>query len=651
MKLLQYAGLGIFLLALGLFIGILFMSGYEVNDARLADLSTQVKDQHQAYVGEELKKMQGQKLGGKFSFVAKVKEALAACNEAIIQDNGIDEDVMTQYLADSREEQNGKFVFTEASRERASGLLPEAIRQTVTDYTGWLIGKEFETGEAFETQVGQGVQGAVDGFVSQKKISTDDEKNYLYTILKSTSTGSFWSNPYLYLFIIIGLGTLGALMYIFPAFFDGMPGIKHNHIYHHSATSQGLIGILIGIFLIGFYILLYFRHYLIPEWIYLVDPIAQVLRGEPASQWFMYGFLYTIAILVMGVRMFTKYRHSNYHKVRTASVMFFQLAFAFLIPQLLYQLNLPDDDLKNAWPLNYYFLFDWSIQKHIDAGTFGVFMLVWGLVLSFILVPLFSFIWGKRWYCSWVCGCGGLAETLGDPFRQLSDKSTEAWQIERVVIHAVLAFAVFMTFAVLYSYFVGSTFNVGINRWVFMGLLVAVGVGLVLYHRRKYPYMGSRKVISWVAVIFGAMIGGLIWGYSNSGSSYVNFSSYDIRGTYGLAIGSIFAGVVGTGFYPLMGNRVWCRFGCPLAAILGLQQRFASRFRITTNGGQCISCGNCSTYCEMGIDVRAYAQRGQNIVRSSCVGCGVCAAVCPRGVLSLENGPDTGKSRMEKSVY
>ena len=40
----------------------------------------------------------------------------------------------------------------------------------------------------------------------------------------------------------------------------------------------------------------------------------------------------------------------------------------------------------------------------------------------------------------------------------------------------------------------------------------------------------------------------------------------------------------------------------------------------------------------MGIDVRWYAQREQNIIRASCVGCGVCAAVCPRGVLNLENG-------------
>jgi len=45
----------------------------------------------------------------------------------------------------------------------------------------------------------------------------------------------------------------------------------------------------------------------------------------------------------------------------------------------------------------------------------------------------------------------------------------------------------------------------------------------------------------------------------------------------------------------------------------------------------------------MGIDVRWYAQRGQNIVRSSCVGCGICSAVCPRGVLRLENGPEEGR--------
>ena len=173
--------------------------------------------------------------------------------------------------------------------------------------------------------------------------------------------------------------------------------------------------------------------------------------------------------------------------------------------------------------------------------------------------------------------------------RQLSDKSLKSWKIERYLIHGVLGFAIIMTAGVLYTYFSGAGSVLGIN-------------------------------------------------------------TYSMRETYGLWIGAGFAGVVGTGFYPLMGNRVWCRFGCPLAAYLGVVQRFKSRFRITTNGGQCISCGNCSTYCEMGIDVRWYAQRGQNIVRSSCVGCGVCSSVCPRGVLNLEVKSEKGRLKSSDLV-
>ena len=78
--------------------------------------------------------------------------------------------------------------------------------------------------------------------------------------------------------------------------------------------------------------------------------------------------------------------------------------------------------------------------------------------------------------------------------------------------------------------------------------------------------------------------------------------------------------------------------GCPQAAILGLIQRWFSRFRITTNGGQCISCGNCSAVCEMGIDVKAYAQEEKDIARVVCW-LRMCATACPRGVLKLENGP------------
>lgn len=406
-------------------------------------------------------------------------------------------------------------------------------------------------------------------------------KDYKLKLVKNASVGVFVNNQSLFFWLSMMLGIVGALMYIIPKVkTDGHAGIKNNHIFHRAATSRGWIGIIVGTFLIGFYIALYFYPEYIANWVLMMDPISLSLNGNVASQWFLYGILYCVAMVVMGIRMYIKYRHSKYQIVRTTSVLFFQIAFAFLIPQILERLNQPAVDLKNMWPLDYTFFFSYRLDNLMANGTLGLFMLGWGIALFVIGVPVFVYFFGKRWYCSWVCGCGGLAETLGDPYRQLSDKSMKAWKIERWLIHSVLGFAVIMTTAVLYTYFTN-----------------------------KYELFGIQ--------------------------------TESIKSTYGFMIGAVFSGVVGTGFYPLMGNRVWCRFGCPLAAYLGMVQRFKSRFRITTNGGQCISCGNCSTYCEMGIDVRSYAQKGQNIVRSSCVGCGVCSAVCPRGVLNLENADGT----------
>ena len=42
---------------------------------------------------------------------------------------------------------------------------------------------------------------------------------------------------------------------------------------------------------------------------------------------------------------------------------------------------------------------------------------LWSFVGSLLFVPLMGVFFGKRWYCSWVCGCGGLANTAGDAWR------------------------------------------------------------------------------------------------------------------------------------------------------------------------------------------------------------------------------------------
>ncbi|MBK9765067.1 MAG: 4Fe-4S binding protein [Flavobacteriales bacterium] len=459
--------------------------------------------------------------------------------------------------------------------------------------------------------------------------------------------------PAIWLALSLSAIVAGTLWYAHHSYANKPAGIKNNGVWHSGLTTRGIAAWVVGILLTGLYILLYFY----PEYlgqaaegeqnkglIALFDPLAQLLHGGPASQWFMYGTLYTVSILAMGYKFILKYRNNKYQIVRTISVMFFQLGFAFLLPELLARLSLPYNDFKNMWPLNYSFFDEWNVKGLIDAGGFGLFMLLFGVAMIFVISPILTYFYGKRWYCSWVCGCGGLAETAGDPFRQLSDKSTKAWKMERWIIHTVLVFAVVMTVALVYSYLGDSAKGFWVTRGMLLGIIgLALGSVATVVLVRPGMVKEVNNTIRFLALgLLVAIIGLTVHAYITGRGDVFFVESYPLRKWYGFFIGAIFSGVIGVGFYPLMGSRVWCRFGCPMAAILGMQQRFFSRFRITTNGGQCISCGNCSTYCEMGIDVRSYAQRGENIVRSSCVGCGICAAVCPRGVLKLESRSSAG---------
>ncbi|HET8736789.1 MAG TPA: 4Fe-4S dicluster domain-containing protein [Pricia sp.] len=547
--------------------------------------------------------------------------------------------------------------------------------------------------------------------------------------------------------------TMGTVWFAKDAYLGKHEGIKNDGVYFKSISSRGLWAWIFGIAMTLFYVALYW----FPEYLGLVrdgdnrgvialfDPLSKMLSGNPASQWFLYGTLYTLAILAFGIKFIWKYRHNRYEILRTVSVMFFQLSFAFIIPEIMLRLNQPYYDLKNIWPLNYDLFAGYKINEFLNAGNIGLIMLIFGVLSIFVITPILTYKYGKRWYCSWVCGCGGLAETAGDPFRHLSDKSMVAWKVERWVVHSVVVFVTVMTVAVVFSFLRGnesqsiskwspldnkvvvisdpdgkpigerilaaqqagaksvvflhkdgskeppsiektegitiaygvipeqnntsvlkrvaagkdaaltdvngSSFvvekgseikvydNLWLSKeafiWAFITILTAVFLWVMLFKRKALAKDAQYGAIGYFTVVMSI----LLFTYFSSPGQLFLFPDYELRKAYGFVIGAMFSGVIGVGFYPIFGSRVWCRFGCPMAAILGFQQRLLSKFRITTNGGQCISCGNCSTYCEMGIDVRAYAQKGENIVRSSCVGCGICSAVCPRGVLKLENGP------------
>lgn len=336
------------------------------------------------------------------------------------------------------------------------------------------------------------------------------------------------------------------------------------NVYRSPVQSRGLLAWVLSAALVAFYVDLYFFEHL--------SPVAAALHLP--SKWTLYGLIYTLAMMVGGWFMLKKHGNSRYHRYRTLTLVAVQAILAFLLPLALDVMQRP------SFYLSYFFPLKWDILFPSTLATMPVAVAVWFLFGSLVGMPALVYFKGKRAYCSWICGCGGLAETFGDPWRHLSDKSDRAWRFEQVSVHAVLAL---------------------------------------------------------VLLMFGLVIGDA---YAADGSMIRTLAN-ETKSFYGFAIGAVFAGVIGTGMYPLMGARVWCRFGCPMAALLGLIQKFG-RFRITVKKDMCISCGNCSTHCEMGIDVRAYAMQNLDIRRASCVGCGMCAHLCPRGVLRLETRKDTG---------
>ncbi len=339
--------------------------------------------------------------------------------------------------------------------------------------------------------------------------------------------------------------------------------------FQNSSQSRGMTAWFISAMLFAFYILMYFTS--------VFDPLATALGL--GSRWNLYGTLYTLAIIVGGIYFLKRHGNSRYHQLRTYSLIFFQSVMAFSIPMVMEIFDTKGFVFSIFWPLKMDYFYPQNIFEY------PVLLIVYAFLSALIGVPIMTILFGKRWYCSWMCGCGGLAETAGEPFRHLSNKSRKAWRFEKVSIYSVLVLAIITTVLVLVNWSLGTHAVSG--EW-------------------------------------------------STEHSTLNLVSSKVQGAYQFIVAAMLSGVLGVGLYPLMGSRVWCRFFCPLAAILGIFQKFG-RFRITVKDDMCISCGNCSTYCEMGIDVRAYAQANQSFKRAACVGCGICAHVCPRGVLRLEN--------------
>ena len=282
-------------------------------------------------------------------------------------------------------------------------------------------------------------------------------------------------------------------------------------------------------------------------------------------QWFTLA--YSAVVLFWGIKAMRKYWYSKFQRWKYASVIFFQCFMLCILPVFLVPLFAPKwyadagyaFHLVLAWPLSIK-----ALPAPWAAGHTGPFLYAVGL--TFVGIPLLVYFQGSR-FCSWICGCGALAETLGDEVRHLAPRGPKSIRFETIAGRTVLVLASILTFAT-----------------IFFGNWLAAAEGMHLY---------------------------------------------------GIWIDIMLAGAVGVGFYWFMGNRVWCRFFCPLRMYMNLIGRIASRFRIVPSRDKCIACGQCSRECQMGIPVMDFAKQGAPVTlkNSSCIGCGICVDVCPVDVL------------------
>jgi len=205
-------------------------------------------------------------------------------------------------------------------------------------------------------------------------------------------------------------------------------------------------------------------------------------------------------------------------------------------------------------------------------------------------LPLMTRRWGKGGYCGRICPWGAIAETVGDRQRDRMPHGPR-WNRLNMIGQGVLAVAIVMFFL----RFVGWT--LGYSSWASIGFFWAYN---------KLPYLNY----AWMADV-------------------------------------LLAGMIGLGFTFFSSGRTFCRFVCPLGALLHVYAR-GMRFRIFPDKAKCVSCNACTATCHAGVDVMNFANKDLPVLDPECVRCSSCVAECPTGALTLGFRRPSGEVVLDK---
>ena len=209
----------------------------------------------------------------------------------------------------------GSFVLTE---DIMSSVLNENELSNLSEpFKALIVGKEYPNSASFSSDILAIYNDVNNQFKANQewdKVMWTSNKEFAFNLSKASSNGYIANHKWLMLLLTFGLGILGSLIFITQDLkLLGAPGIKNDGIYHTKLQNRSWVGVLTAVWLITFYILLYFYPYVLVNLTTIVDPLKSLfIKDAQASQWFLYGILYCTSMIVMGIRMFIKYRHNKY---------------------------------------------------------------------------------------------------------------------------------------------------------------------------------------------------------------------------------------------------------------------------------------------------------------------------------------------------
>ncbi|MEM7229275.1 MAG: 4Fe-4S binding protein, partial [Planctomycetota bacterium] len=335
----------------------------------------------------------------------------------------------------------------------------------------------------------------------------------------------------------------------------------------------------------------------------LIDTLMISMRDSS----FYYTLAYSTCIVIFGIKRIRR-RRTPYVTRQTMTLMSIQVVPLFLMPFILLPwlghlgvfdsgaLRAVADQLfpETAWNEHgreYWrsvgFILAWPLMVwNVFTSQPLMAWLIISLIQTFVIIPFIVWKWGKGAYCGWICSCGALAETMGDTHRHKMPHGPK-WNRVNMIGQVFLLFALILLAARLVS-------------WV-----APAGSGVDVVATKIYT-------IGFV-------------GTSNGVLEFLNYEWF---------VDLLFAGILGVALYFWFSGRVWCRFACPLAALMHIYARF-SRFRIIPEKSRCISCNVCTSVCHQGIDIMNFANKGIPMEDPECVRCSACVQSCPTGVLQF----------------